>query len=158
MPFGRPAAESQIERLRPSAERYAARIPGLAPRTWDKRRACGPGWALLGDAAGFADPVTGEGIYYALKSAELFTQAYLAGEPLTYEELWRADFGAELKRASQMRRRFYGNFWGAPFTDRMIEFARGHRGIRKVLGQLVAGDQGYVDLKKKLARGALKPL
>jgi hypothetical protein len=40
----------------------------------------------------------------------------------------------------------------------MIEFARGHRGIRKVLGQLVAGDQGYVNLKRKLARSALKPL
>src|SRR5438270_2621054 len=144
--------------LRYTAERYAARIPGLSPRTWDTRKACGEGWALLGDAAGFADPVTGEGIYYALRSAELFAQAYLAGEPLAYEQSWRKDFGAELKRASQMRRRFYGNFWGAPFTDRMIKFARGHRGIRKVLGQLVAGDQGYTDLKKKLARGALKPL
>jgi len=107
---------------------------------------------------GFADPVTGEGIYYALRSAELFAEAYLAGSPLNYEQRWRKDFGAELKRASEMRRRFYGNFWGAPFTDRMIEFARGHRGIRKVLGQLVAGDQGYVDLKRKLARSALKPL
>jgi len=143
--------------LRHTAERYAARIPGLAPRTWDTRSACGEGWALLGDAAGFADPVTGEGIYYAIRSAELFADAYLAGEPLAYEQKWRNDFGAELRRASQMRRRFYGNFWGAPFTDRMIEFARGHRGIRKVLGQLVAGDQGYTDLKKKLARSALKP-
>ena len=113
---------------------------------------------MLGDAAGFADPVTGEGIYYALRSAELFAEAYLARKPLEYERMWREDFGGELKRASQMRRRFYGNFWGAPFTDRMIEFARGHRGIRKVLGQLVAGDQGYLDLKKKLARSALKPL
>jgi flavin-dependent dehydrogenase len=144
--------------LEKTAERYAARIPGLAPRTWDTRKACGDDWALLGDAAGFADPVTGEGIYYALRSAELWADAYLSGCPLDYEQLWRRDFGAELKRASQMRRRFYGNFWGAPFTDRMIEFARGHRGIRKVLGQLVAGDQGYVDLKKKLARSALKPL
>jgi len=144
--------------LRQTAERYAARIPGLAPRTWDTRKACGEGWALLGDAAGFADPVTGEGIYYAIRSAELFADAYLAGEPLSYEQRWREDFGAELKRASQMRRLFYGNFWGAPFTDRMIEFARGHRGIRKVLGKLVAGDQGYTDLKKKLARSALKPL
>jgi geranylgeranyl reductase family protein len=149
---------AQIENLRHQAERYAARIPGLAPRTWDTRKACGEGWVLLGDAAGFADPVTGEGIYYAIRSAELFANAYLAGGPLKYEALWRKDFGAELKRASQMRRRFYGNFWGAPFTDRMIEFARGHRGIRKVLGQLVAGDQGYVNLKKKLARSALKPL
>lgn len=152
------ADETQINNLRHQAERYAARIPGLSPRTWDTRKACGEGWALLGDAAGFADPVTGEGIYYALRSAELFAQAYLAGEPLTYEQKWRKDFGAELKRASQMRRRFYGNFWGAPFTDRMIDFARGHRGIRKVLGQLVAGDQGYTNLKKKLARSALKPI
>src|SRR6267142_352620 len=47
--------------LRETAERYAARIPGLAPKTWDTRTACGTNWALLGDAAGFADPVTGEG-------------------------------------------------------------------------------------------------
>ena len=141
-----------------SAERYAARIPGLLPRTWDQRRACGEGWALLGDAAGFADPVTGEGIYYALRSAEIFADAYLAGNAAGYEKLWRQDFGRELQRASEMRRRFYGNFWGAPFTERMIEFARGHRGIRKVLGQLVAGDQGYVNLKRKLARRALWPL
>ncbi len=152
------ADETQINNLRHQAERYAARIPGLAPRTWDTRKACGEGWALLGDAAGFADPVTGEGIYYALRSAELFAQAYLAGQPLAYEQEWRRDFGGELRRASQMRRRFYGNFWGAPFTDRMIDFARGHRGIRKVLGRLVAGDQGYVNLKKKLARSALKPI
>jgi len=150
---------SRIEEyLRATAERYAARIPGLAPRTWDTRKACGESWALLGDAAGFADPVTGEGIYYALRSAELFADAYLKGAPEEYERLWREDFGAELKRASEMRQRFYGNFWGAPFTDRMIKFARGHRGIRKVLGRLVAGDQGYVDLKKKLARSALKPI
>ena len=151
-------SEKQIEDLRRTAERYAARIPGLAPRTWDTRKACGEGWALLGDAAGFADPVTGEGIYYAIRSAELFVETYLAGAPMAYEQAWRADFGAELKRASQMRRCFYGNFWGAPFTDRMIGFARGHRGIRKVLGRLVAGDQGYTNLKKKLARSALKPL
>jgi geranylgeranyl reductase family protein len=156
--WAREKNESQTNSLRYTAERYAARIPGLAPRTWDTRKACGDGWALLGDAAGFADPVTGEGIYYALRSAELFAGAYLKGTPEEYERLWREDFGAELKRASEMRQRFYGNFWGAPFTDRMIEFARGHRGIRKVLGQLVAGDQGYTDLKKKLARSALKPL
>jgi geranylgeranyl reductase family protein len=146
------------EKLMTSAERYAARIPGLNDRTWDTRKACGDGWALLGDAAGFADPVTGEGIYYALRSAELFAESFLAKVPLSYEEYWRQDFGRDLKRASQMRRRFYGNFWGAPFTERMIEFARGHRGIKRVLGNLVAGEQGYVDLKKKLARSALRPV
>jgi geranylgeranyl reductase family protein len=145
------------KKLRATAERYAARIPGLADQTWDQRRACGAGWALLGDAAGFADPVTGEGIYYALRSAELFAETFIAGRPDEYEQRWREDFGGELRRASQMRRRFYGNFWGAPFTERMIAFARGHSGIKKVLGDLVAGEQGYVGLKKKLARSALRP-
>ena len=144
--------------LRATAERYAARIPGLAAKTWDTRKACGDDWALLGDAAGFADPVTGEGIYYALRSAELFAEAYLLGTPQSYERRWREDFGAELRRAAQMRRRFYGNFWGAPFTERMIEFARGHRGVKRVLGDLVAGEQGYVDLKKKLVKSAFRPV
>jgi geranylgeranyl reductase family protein len=146
------------ERLQNTAERYAARIPGLSPAMWSKRKACGEDWALLGDAAGFADPVTGEGIYYALRSAELFVESYLSGNPQHYESGWREDFGRELQRASHMRRRFYGNFWGAPFTERMIEFARGHRGIKGVLGDLVAGEQGYTDLKKKLLRRALRPL
>lgn len=157
---GQSAKETEHLRahLKSTAERYAARIPGLAAETWDQRTVSGEGWALLGDAAGFADPVTGEGIYYALRSAELLAQAYLGGELSSYETKWRADFGAELRRAAQMRRRFYGNFWGAPFTERMIEFARGHRGVKRVLGDLVAGEQGYVDLKKKLVKSALRPI
>ncbi|HEY6806109.1 MAG TPA: NAD(P)/FAD-dependent oxidoreductase [Pyrinomonadaceae bacterium] len=144
--------------LEQTAERYAARIPGLADQTWETRKTCGPDWALLGDAAGFADPVTGEGIYYALRSGQLFAESYLNGPITDYENSWRKDFGAELRRAAQMRRRFYGNFWGAPFTERMIEFARGHKGVKHVLGELVAGDQGYVDLKKKLVKSALRPI
>ncbi|MDQ1613914.1 MAG: hypothetical protein QOG00_3845 [Pyrinomonadaceae bacterium] len=146
------------KKLRASVDRYAARIPGLAVETWNTRRVGSDTWALLGDAAGFADPVTGEGIYYALRSAELFAEAYLAGRAADYEERWRADFGRELRRASAMRGRFYGDFLGAPFTDRMIDFARLHPGIRRTLRELVAGDQGYVNLKRALARSALWPL
>ena len=149
--------EKIAAQLRDSVERYAARIPGLAPETLDSRRVCGADWALLGDAAGFADPVTGEGIYYALRSAELFADCYLAGRIESYGRRWREDFGRELRRASEMRRRFYGQFFGAPFTSRMIEMARLHPGIRRTLRELVAGDQGYVSLKRTLARRALWP-
>ncbi|MDQ3259161.1 MAG: NAD(P)/FAD-dependent oxidoreductase [Acidobacteriota bacterium] len=152
------AREKDVEeKLRASADRYAARIPGLSPETLDQRRTTGDGWALLGDAAGFADPVTGEGIYYALRSAELFAEAYLCGRPADYEKMWRADFGRELRRAGQMRRRFYGSFHGAPFTDRLIDFARLHGGIRRTLCELVVGDQGYVNLKRTLVRRAAWP-
>ena len=146
------------KKLRDSVNRYAARIPGLTPETWNTRCVGSERWALLGDAAGFADPVTGEGIYYALRSAELFAEAFLEGRAAAYEERWRADFGHELRRASAMRGRFYGEFLGAPFTDRMIDFARLHPGIRRTLRELVAGDQGYVKLKRALARSVLWPL
>jgi flavin-dependent dehydrogenase len=152
------AADAEVTaELKRTAESYAARIPGLLPESWDARRACGDGWALLGDAAGFADPVTGEGIYYALRSAELFAECYLAGEPRKYESRWREDFGGELRRAAEMRRKFYGPFLGAAFTDRMVDFAKLHPGIRKVLARLIAGEQGYVDLKPVLAKSAVWP-
>lgn len=144
-------------KLKETAERYAARIPGLNPETWDTRKTFGDGWALLGDAAGFADPVTGEGIYYALRSAEIFADCFLESKQDEYETRWREDFGKELRRASQMRRRFYGDFLGAAFTDRMVQFAKLHPGIRKVLVELVAGDQGYVNLKRTLAKRTLLP-
>ena len=57
-----------------SAERsdfFAAKIPVLDRRSWKDLKATGDRWALIGDAAGFVDPITGEGIYYALKSADL---------------------------------------------------------------------------------------
>jgi flavin-dependent dehydrogenase len=158
---GRPRGERErrIEaELRETAERYAARIPGLAPETLDRRRAAGKDWALLGDAAGFADPVTGEGIYYGLRSAELFAEAFLGGRLESYDGLWRADFGRELRRASQMRGRFYGTFMGASFTDRLVDFARAHRGVRQTLCELIAGEQGYVNLKRTLVRRAFRPV
>lgn len=136
------------------AARYAGRIPKLTAAAWDSRRFAGEDWALLGDAAGFADPITGEGIYYALRSAELFAESFLAGGLAGYEKACREDFVLDLRRAAQIRRRFYGNFLREPFVERMIGFARTHRGIRRTLRELVAGDQKYIDLKRTLLRRA----
>ena len=135
---------------------YAAMIPALDVSTWDRLTACDPkrAWALIGDAAGFVDPLTGEGIYYAIKSAGLLARA-LTGRVGDFDGMWRAEFGAEMRRASQLQRRFYrGNFAGAPLTERMVQFARRHRGVREVLRDLIAGDQGYVGLKSRLLRSA----
>jgi flavin-dependent dehydrogenase len=54
------------------------------------RRVSGPGYALVGDAAGFFDPFTGEGIFRALRGAEL-----LAERPSAYSARRRAVFGAK---------------------------------------------------------------
>jgi flavin-dependent dehydrogenase len=136
---------------------YAAMIPALDVSTWDHLKVsdAAQGWALIGDAAGFVDPLTGEGIYYAIKSADLLADA-LTKRVGDYEAMWRADFGAELRRAAELSDRFYyGSFAGAPLTERMVQFARRHRGVREVLRDLVAGDQGYVGLKSRLLKSAL---
>jgi len=142
----------------PRASFYAAMIPALDVSTWDRLKVseAEKGWALVGDAAGFVDPLTGEGIYYAIKSADLLARA-LKTRISDYESLWRAEFGAELRRAAELSDRFYyGNFAGARLTERMVQFARRHRGIREVLRDLVAGDQGYVDLKSRLVKSVFK--
>ena len=54
------------------------RVAGAAPLGVRVTRRAGPGWFLVGDAAGFLDPFTGEGIHRALVSAELASLAILA--------------------------------------------------------------------------------
>lgn len=54
-------------------------IRGAAPIGHRVSAAAGPGWLLVGDAAGFVDPFTGEGIHRALRSARAASAAILAG-------------------------------------------------------------------------------
>lgn len=68
----------------PDAERvtfFGAKIPTLDLASWKRLQTSGEGWALVGDAAGFADPITGEGIYYAFKSADLLAEALICERP-----------------------------------------------------------------------------
>jgi flavin-dependent dehydrogenase len=71
-----PVDWSRVERCDP--------IEGAAPVAHRVAARAGPGWLLVGDAAGFLDPFTGEGLHRALRSAELAAVAierHLAGEP-----------------------------------------------------------------------------
>jgi menaquinone-9 beta-reductase len=57
-------------------------IAGAMPLGTRASRRSGPGWLLIGDAAGFLDPFTGEGLHRALVSARLaaeVVEARLAG-------------------------------------------------------------------------------
>jgi flavin-dependent dehydrogenase len=53
-------------------------VAGAWPLAHRVTRRAGPRWLLIGDAAGFLDPFTGEGLHRALVSAELAAAAILA--------------------------------------------------------------------------------
>ena len=50
-------------------------VHASGPFDWPVRRAWAPGAVLVGDAAGYFDPFTGQGVYRALRSAELAAEA-----------------------------------------------------------------------------------
>jgi 2-polyprenyl-6-methoxyphenol hydroxylase-like FAD-dependent oxidoreductase len=66
------------------ADRLRAATPRSASRTWRgrrgyMRRSCGRGWALVGDAAYFKDPISHHGLTDALRDAELLARAVVHG-------------------------------------------------------------------------------
>jgi len=146
--------ERELDRLRldySNGQFYSHILPSLREKTFSEVPLDGEGWALIGDAAGFVDPITGEGLYYALRSAELLSQALLANEPECYRELLRQNFLPELELAAKMADRFYCGTWmGESVLDRTIQFTAGSASFRRVMSDLFAGTQGYRDLRRRL--------
>jgi flavin-dependent dehydrogenase len=142
------AADLGSETLR-DAEFYSAPVPCLTPESWKTNVIGGQGWALVGDAAGLTDPITGEGIYFAFRSAEILADNIQW--PLEYPKAIWQDIGAELARASHMYGKFYtGQFLGADFRKRAVQLARRSRTVRQLMETLIEGGQPYLSLKKKL--------
>jgi len=77
------------------------RIAGASPLGHRVTRRAGAGWLLVGDAAGFLDPFTGEGLHRAVVSAELAARAAraaLAGRhsaPAAYDRAMRRGFATK---------------------------------------------------------------
>lgn len=127
---------------------YGAFIPTIVdPKCWKADRG-GPDWALVGDAGGFVDAITGEGIHYALMSARAWARALAAGEPERYDDEWRGEFGAELEKASRLVHVYYR----PGFIEKVIRLGARSHGIRMVLADLVMGRQSYRTLRRRLQR------
>jgi geranylgeranyl reductase family protein len=128
---------------------YSWPIPSLAPADFDTLDVCGSGWMLVGDAAGLVDPITREGIFFALESARLAADA-LDGQPLpepVYADALHAGIIDELKRAAQLKE----GFFKPRFTSLLIEALAVSPPVRRVMADLISGAQGYRGLKWRLA-------
>ena len=138
-------------------ELYSALVPSLRSETLKRNVFSGKGWALLGDAAGFADPITAEGIYYALRSGQLLAEALKAQKEDSYTEACLADFVSDFISGADFFDQFYGgDFLGSGFINRMIQIASRSNTLRKVMNAFVAGQQPYRTLRTSLLGKAPK--
>ncbi len=132
---------------------YAHILPSLTPEALRATQFCGEGWAMVGDAAGLVDAITGEGLYYALRSAELLSDALLSGDPEAYARAAHSEIIPELERAARIAQRFYAGEWlGGRVLERMVQFTGRSRKFRSLMRDLFSGAQEYSDLKRRVYR------
>jgi geranylgeranyl reductase family protein len=131
-------------------QQYAWPIPSVASDQREGDRSAGPGWMLLGDAAGLVDPLTREGIFYALLSgqwaADALTSCSSGDAPQAYQERLDSTIRPELARAATLSRMFF-----TPWFSSLLVEALGHSdAIGRVFADLVAGRQTYRGLRRRL--------
>src|SRR5258708_2070927 len=142
---------------REGAAFYSHLLPWLGTPAWKRNRVAGEGWMAVGDAAGLVDPITGEGLYYAIRSGDLAASSLLAEvggftEKIAhYRKLLRRDFGADLEFGSRLAKRvFHGRFLFGDIPSRMVQFTRRSPRFAGIMQDLFAGRQPYLGLKKRL--------
>lgn len=131
-------------------ESYSWPIPSLRSNDFQSLDVSGRGWLTVGDAAGLVDPITREGIFFALQSAIAAADAIssASGDPARhFADRIRDDIGAELSRAA----RYKAGFFRPGFAPLMVEALRSSGAVRAVMADLVAGAQSYRALKWRLA-------
>ena len=128
-------------------ERYSWPIPSLSAAALERETPAGDSWLLIGDAAGLVDPVTREGIYFALESAEAAAAALNSAAPAArYSERLRDTIYRELTVAARIKARFYR----PGFMALLIHALQRSPKIRAVMADLAAGDQPYSTLRRRL--------
>jgi geranylgeranyl reductase family protein len=147
----RTAAWIEASRLAQGAtlEPYSWPIPSLSARDFDTLPLAGPRWALIGDAAGLVDPITREGIFFALASGQWIADALATDNAAAeYTSRVRDQAIAELGRAARVK----AGFFRPAFAGLMMRGLMTSGAIRSVMADLVAGRQSYASLKWRLLK------
>ena len=106
---------------------------------------------VAGDAGGFVNGITAEGIYYAMVSGDLAARAVLAGNLRSYERPWRAEVGAELRDAVLVQRHLLGR---PDRIDRLVEAARERPDMAAVVIRYAMGEVSYAKARRRVLLSA----
>jgi flavin-dependent dehydrogenase len=133
------------------AQLYSHVLPSPEAQTLRRRRIAGKNWAMAGDAAACVDPITGEGLFYALRSGDLLAEALIEQQPQAYPDRLRAAFSADLEFAASIARKvFRGTFLGDAITTRMVQLVHYSPAFRGLIRDIFSGSQDYRSLKRRL--------
>ncbi|MFC3377709.1 NAD(P)/FAD-dependent oxidoreductase [Rugamonas sp. CCM 8940] len=137
------------ERLRAIVGEEPSLLALLAEAKWDTparqivgysanvEKLWGPGYALLGNAGEFLDPVFSSGVTIAFKSASLAAaalQRQFAGETVD----WQADFGAPLRKGVDTFRAFVESWYAGGF-QRIIFHDKQQPEVKRMISSILAG-------------------
>jgi len=126
---------------------FSALIPAMYQESFFAAVPAGPDWALAGDASGAVDPISGEGIYWALKSADLLADSLLDNGGRDYAERWHEMAGPNIARAAHMRLTLY-----VPRYLRLLAlFLQYSPFSRAIAREMIDGTQDYWTLKRRIA-------
>ncbi|HUG59454.1 MAG TPA: NAD(P)/FAD-dependent oxidoreductase [Candidimonas sp.] len=97
----------------------------------------GPGYALLGNAAEFLDPVFSSGVTIAMRSSKLAAEAVhrqLSGETVN----WQTDFTDPLMIGVETFRAYVHGWYDGPFQD-VVFYENAQPDIRRMISSILAG-------------------
>lgn len=98
------------KRLRPLKGHFFAQlVPAIWMEDFFDIPCSGDNWALIGDAAGHVNPISGAGIYYAMKGGMFCGLAFLNGDLHLFERYWRKEYGDELYYGAKTVLTYYSN-------------------------------------------------
>lgn len=131
----------------------ATPIRGQGPTPSFRRRPYGPGWALVGDAGYYKDPITGQGIHDALRSSELFAEAW--AEVRTGAPWEQAMAGYQRRRDAETAAMYHFTDMLArfdPLTPETLDLFRTLAADRALADEYVAIYNGLTDPNEFFAR------
>jgi flavin-dependent dehydrogenase len=106
---------------------------------------------IVGDATGFVDPITGEGISYAVRGAQAASRILQEAMKDGYRKLegYTRVLGEEIAEDLSCARKFAGILYGFSNLSRRIIKAHGSR-LAKLHMEVVSGRMTYRELYWKL--------
>lgn len=138
---------------------YSHMLPSLENPSWSRNRVSGRGWMAVGDAGGLVDPITGEGLYYAIRSGDLASQVVLndahdfAAKAQAYRAALVREFTDDLEYAATLARRvFLGRYLFQSVPHLMVRFMQRSPRFRDLMQDLFAGTQPYLSLRERFMK------